>query len=108
MAAKITIAGRKPNDGKPRKLSVAETGIAPKWVVFARGWLDIESGQHCHWCKHIVHDDGESHCSNPNSRYCDGDRIRTWDGETCAETCGCFELSDWYKADENFEAYMKS
>jgi hypothetical protein len=77
--------------------------ISPKWIPFAKGWLGNKDGKHCHWCKFAEFDEGEVTCGNPKSKFCDGDRIRSWDGLGCAEECGLFEISDWYTKDENFE-----
>lgn len=85
-------------EGKPDM-----TGISNKWKQVAKNWLGIESGRHCHWCKHMVSKDGEVICNNKVSPFADGDRIRTWDGEICAKDCPVFELNDWYKDDANFE-----
>jgi len=52
-------------------------------------------------------EEGEVTCTNKDSPYCDGDRIRTWDGLECATKCPVFELDDWYTADKNYEEYFK-
>ena len=82
---------------------ICAPGISPKWSELATGWLGVASGRHCHWCKHIVHDDGESTCGNDKGKFYDGDRIRTWDGVDCAAECECFELSEYYTDDKNLE-----
>jgi hypothetical protein len=79
------------------------TGISNRWKKIASGVLGIESGKHCHWCKHMISKDGSVTCGNPDSPFHDGDRIRTWDGKHCAERCPVFELDDWYKKDSNIE-----
>ena len=83
--------------------------ISPKWSKLAKAVLGDKSGRHCHWCKFIqsVEDGSEVHCSNKDSPFCDGDRIRTWDGQECASKCKVFELDEWYTQDENHEAYFK-
>ena len=80
-----------------------KTGISEKWKPLAKAWVGNEEGRHCHWCKHIDHDNesGTSDCINPKSEFSDGYRIRSWDGEGCAKKCGLFELKDWYKDDKN-------
>jgi len=80
-----------------------DTGISPKWRPAAKLWTGRSDGRHCHWCKHHVTDDGEVTCGHPDSKYNDGDRIRSWDGEKCAVNCEYFELDDWYKRDENYD-----
>lgn len=80
-----------------------ETGISQKWMDAARFWVGNEHGKHCHWCKGIKHDDGESHCDNPDSKFFNEGRIRSWDGEECAKQCGHFKLSDFYKDDANYD-----
>lgn len=82
---------------------VIDTGISPGWANIAKGWIGIESGKHCHWCRSIRHNDGCSYCNNPNSKFSDGHRIRSWDGEECAEDCGVFELNEHYKDDRNID-----
>lgn len=77
------------------------TGISKQWEAIAESWLGEKSGRHCHWCRHMKSEDGEVTCTNKASKFCDGDRIRTWDGLGCAKECGLFELDDWYKSDEN-------
>ena len=81
--------------------------ISPKWIPVAKGWLGNEEGKHCHWCKFKDTEEGEVTCSNPKSKFCDGNRIRTWDGLGCAEECGFFELDEWYTKDENYDEYFK-
>ncbi len=81
--------------------------ISVKWTKLAKSVLGDETGRHCHWCKYIDCDDGEAHCLNENSQFCDGDRIRTWDGLHCASRCKAFELDDWYTEDKNYEEYFK-
>lgn len=80
------------------------TGISEKWKNLAIAFVGNEQGKHCHWCKHIVTDDGSAECGNKASKFCDDDRIRSWDGEHCASECGLFELDDWYKSDANFDS----
>ena len=78
-----------------------ETGIGKEWSKFAKGWLGYADGRHCHWCEHMDSEEGEVTCLHPDSKYNDGDRIRTWDGRGCAMDCECFSLSAWYKEDSN-------
>lgn len=80
--------------------------IGKAWSRIAASFVGSAEGRHCHWCEYIKHEDGESVCTNPASKYCDGDRIRTWDGNECAETCGVFKLSAWYEDDENIRKYF--
>lgn len=77
--------------------------ITSKWSRLAKSVLGDEQGRHCHWCK-FIEDSGEGtvSCSNKDSPYCDGDRIRTWDGLVCASKCKVFELDDWYTDDKNY------
>lgn len=86
---------------------MSNTGISPKWKPVARMWLGNKDGQHCHWCKHAIFDEGTVECGNAASKFCDGDRIRSWDGLECAKECGVFELADWYKDDKNYDKYFK-
>lgn len=81
--------------------------ISPKWSNFAERLLGDKDGKHCHWCKYMKSEDGEVTCTNPKSEFCDGDRIRTWDGLYCAEKCGSFELNEWYTKDENFDTFFR-
>ena len=81
--------------------------ISPKWSKLALSVLGDKNGRHCHWCKFMESDDGEVHCINKDSPFCDGNRIRTWDGLECASKCGVFELDDWYTKDKNYEEYFK-
>lgn len=85
---------------------MSKTGISSRWAEVARGCLGNSEGIHCHWCVHAKFDEGEVTCGNEKSKFCDDDRIRTWDGEYCAKECGLFELSEWYKDDKNFESYF--
>jgi hypothetical protein len=78
-----------------------KTGITEKWGLIAKSWLGVASGRHCHWCKHKISCDFEVTCGNKASPYCDGERIRTWDGQSCARACQVFELNNWYKDDAN-------
>lgn len=87
---------------------VNKTRISPKWAKFAEGWLGTADGRHCHWCKYIHCEDGGAECENIKSPFCDGDRIRTWDGIVCATNCPVFELDDWYKSDNNFDSITKA
>ena len=91
------------NEHDPR--TPEETGISEKWKPLASLWLGSEAGEHCHWCKHIVEDDGTVECGNPDSEI--KGRIRTWDGEGCARRCKIFELLDRYKSDKNHDEYFK-
>ena len=75
--------------------------IGKKWGRFAKSWLGNVEGRHCHWCKFMKSEDGEVTCEHPDSVYNDGDRIRSWDGEECAEKCGHFELNEYYTDDNN-------
>ena len=77
--------------------------ISTKWLELAKSVLGNETGKHCHWCKFINCYDGIAECSNPKSKFCDGDRIRTWDGLECASKCGLFEIDEWYTSDNNYE-----
>ena len=83
--------------------------ISSKWSRLAESVLGDKEGKHCHWCKFIDTDtyEGEAHCQNEHSQYCDGDRIRTWDGLECADKCGFFELDEWYTDDKNYDEYFK-
>jgi hypothetical protein len=81
--------------------------ISPKWSKLAENMLGDKNGRHCHWCKFINTHDGIAECSNPQSEFCDGDRIRTWDGLGCAAECKLFELDDWYTDDKNYEEMLK-
>lgn len=76
--------------------------ISPKWSKLAENVLGDKDGRHCHWCKFLQSDGDTVHCSNKDSPYCDGDRIRTWDGLECASKCSVFELDDWYTLDRNY------
>jgi len=78
--------------------------ISPKWSKLAESILGNKEGKYCHWCKFINCHDGIAECSNPKSKFCDDDRIRTWDGLECASECGLFKLDDWYIDDKNYEA----
>jgi len=82
--------------------------ISKKWKPVAIAWVGNKYGKHCHWCSFMDSDDGEVTCSNPNSKFCDGDRIRTWDGLECAKECGVFELNEWYTKDENYDGIFKN
>lgn len=86
-----------------------KTGISEQWKLVAKCWVGNKNGKHCHWCKHIDHDGelGTSNCIHPKSKFNDGNRIRSWDGEACAEECGFFELQDWYKDDDNIDKYTR-
>ena len=84
-----------------------KTGISKKWIDVAKFWTGNKNGKHCHWCKFIITEDGEATCGNTLSKFCDGDRIRSWDGLDCAKQCGLFELDDWYKDDKNYDEYFK-
>ena len=81
--------------------------ISPKWSKLAKSVVGNKEGKHCHWCKHMKSEDGEVTCENPKSKFSDGERIRTWDGEGCANECGVFELSPWYESDKNYDKYFK-
>lgn len=81
--------------------------ISAKWKHIAASWLGTSSGRHCHWCKYMLSEEGEVRCGNQNSQFCDGDRIRSWDGATCAAECSVFELDEWYTCDENFDKTFK-
>jgi hypothetical protein len=80
--------------------------ISPGWANLAESWIGNPQGRHCHWCSHVKHEDGASYCENPKSKFCDGDRIRSWDGETCASECDQFALDPWYQDDANIEKYF--
>ncbi len=82
--------------------------ISPKWSKLSQHVLGNPSGIHCHWCVfHKSTIDGEVYCANKSSKYCDGGRIRTWDGEECAKKCSLFKLDNWYTDDKNYEEYFK-
>lgn len=83
------------------------TGISPKWSKCARTMVGNSQGIHCHWCKYMRSQDGYVTCTNKKSRYCDGDRIRTWDGNFCAKRCGHFKLNSWYTKDKNYDITFK-
>lgn len=83
------------------------TGISKEWSIVANAWLGNKYGKHCHWCKYMLSEEGEVTCNNPDSKFFDGERIRSWDGLYCAEECGLFELNSWYKDDKNFYEYFK-
>jgi hypothetical protein len=87
---------------------MTDTGISPLWVSVALLWTGNKEGRHCHWCKHMISEDGEVRCGNKGSQYYDGDRIRTWNGEYCAKHCVVFELDDWYKSDSNYDSTFNS
>ena len=84
-----------------------KTGITPRWSKIASVWLGNGDGVHCHWCKFMKSEEGEVVCTHPQSRFSDGDRIRSWDGRYCAEQCGYFELQDFYKDDKNLDKITK-
>jgi hypothetical protein len=77
--------------------------ISKKWKIVAKNWLGTVTGKHCHWCRFMKSEEGEVTCTNINSMFCDGDRIRTWDGIGCAKECGLFEINEWYTKDENYD-----
>jgi len=83
--------------------------IDSKWTKLAKGFVGNKEGKHCHWCKHMDNKkfEGEVYCSNKNSKFSDNQRIRTWDGEGCAEECGHFQLDAWYEDGKNFDAMFK-
>ncbi len=81
--------------------------ISFKWSRLAKGVLGDKTGRHCHWCEFMESDDGEVHCLNKDSQFCDGDRIRTWDGLSCASQCKVFKLDVWYTDDKNYKEYFK-
>lgn len=106
---------------KPKDVGVGKVGkealvrkceyqliISPKWSKLSKRVFGNSEGKHCHWCKYIKSEDGESRCTNKLSKFCDGDRIRTWDGEGCAKECGQFKINKWYTDDKNFDAYFNS
>ena len=84
-----------------------DTGIGKEWAVFAKGWLGYSDGKHCHWCEHMVSEEGTVECGNPDSKFFDGDRIRTWDGRGCAVNCECFSLDAWYRDDSNLKRRIR-
>ena len=55
----------------------SEMSISPKWSRLAKNVLGNEMGRHCHWCKFMESDGDTVHCSNKDSPFCNGDRIRT-------------------------------
>jgi len=81
--------------------------ISTKWSRLALSVLGDKDGRHCHWCKYMQSEEGEVTCTNKNSPFCDGDRIRTWDGLGCASVCKVFELDDWYTNDNNYDEYFR-
>lgn len=80
--------------------------ISGKWSQLALSMLGDKNGRHCHWCQFIHCEDSTAECFNEASPFCDGDRIRTWDGLECASKCKVFELDDWYTEDKNYEEYF--
>jgi hypothetical protein len=82
--------------------------ISKKWKPVAWAWLGNKQGKHCHWCEFMDSEDGEVTCGNPESKFCDGNRIRTWDGLQCAKECGHFILNEWYTKDENYDSTFKN
>jgi hypothetical protein len=80
--------------------------ISPEWSRIAENFIGKADGRHCHWCRHIEHDDGASYCNNPDSKLSDGERIRSWDGAQCAAECPVFSLDPWYEDDANVEKYF--
>ena len=84
------------------------TGISKRWEKVALSFLGEKTGKHCHWCKYMVSEDGDVTCGNKASQFCDGDRIRSWDGLECARKCGVFGLNEWYKSDENYRKTFKT
>jgi len=76
--------------------------ITEKWSKLANAVLGDVLGRHCHWCKFIDSDGDTARCSNKESLFSDGDRIRTWDGLGCASECKQFELDEWYQDDKNY------
>lgn len=76
--------------------------ISSKWSKLALSVLGDVAGRHCHWCRFIDTEEGEAHCLNKDSPYCDDGRIRTWDGLECASKCKVFELDGWYTDDKNY------
>ena len=85
---------------------VVKTGISKKWSRLSKCWLGNAEGIHCHWCKSMKSLDGEVHCINKKSKYCDGERIRCLEGESIAKYCRLFKLNNWYKDDKNYENYF--
>lgn len=81
--------------------------ISLKWKRVAYFWTGNKKGKHCHWCKFAKIEDCEVYCGNKKSKFCDGKRIRTWDGESCAKKCGYFEIAKWYTSDRNFNKTFK-
>lgn len=84
-----------------------EKTISPKWSSLAKSILGEKNGRHCHWCEFANPDEGEVTCLNEKSEFCDGDRIRTWDGIKCASRCGAFKLDVWYTNDKNYDITFK-
>ncbi len=82
--------------------------ISPKWSKLALSVLGDKNGRHCHWCKFIRTDGDIAICTNKDSLFCDGDRIRTWDGLECASQCKVFELDDWYSDNKKYEKYCEA
>mgnify|MGYP001616197299 CR=1 FL=1 len=75
--------------------------IGKAWARVASFMVGNSDGRHCHWCEHVKHEDGCSYCTNPASKFNDGDRIRCLEGEVCAAECGVFKLDAHYEDDAN-------
>lgn len=75
--------------------------ISSGWSKIAKNWVGNKEGKHCHWCRFAKFDEGEVFCKNKKSKFNDGDRIRSWDGEGCADECGQFEIGQYYTDDKN-------
>lgn len=80
--------------------------ISLKWTRFAKNWLGVEDGRHCHWCKHIDNRDEGNYCGNAECTRYKG-RIHLEEGAMMAKKCWFFELSVFYTKDENFDIYFK-
>ena len=81
--------------------------ISKKWSQIATNWLGNSEGKHCHWCRFKLSEEGEVTCDNLKSKFCDGGRIRSWDGLDCAKECGYFEIDEWYTKDKNYYKTFK-
>ena len=98
----LIASDHQPLSSSARKLRTPkETGISDSWKPYGVFWVGSDAGEHCHWCKHMISEDGAVNCGHPDTKF-EG-RIRTWDGAECARECDLFELDDWYKSEENFK-----
>lgn len=81
--------------------------ISKLWSKLSLSLFNNIAGRHCHWCKHMISEDGQVYCQNKQSQFNDGKRIRTWDGAECAILCSYFELDEYYTKDENYNKTFK-